>query len=378
MNHAVNTERPGQPPRRVLSSDHCMYGAHVAAHVAQRALFRLRRAWRAETGGRNPSPIPLFRRAAGPLGIEVRDLGDDAFELRHGGQVRRFQGMTSDQENAFAFWVTGHKQMTFDLLRAAGVTELPHHYRVHSLGSMEAARREFRERGRSVVVKPCFGTSRGEGVTVGITSERELSRAIYTALCHDRRCVIEDFVEGDSFRLLVLSGRLISAVRRIPPGVTGDGLRTIGELIAHENARRSLDRGPSAPRPIALDADLGQHLRAQGKSLRSVPGPGETVLVKSISNFSAGGESEDVTERVSRATVELCRRVTAALRIELAGVDVITRDIGRPLGDTGGAINEVNTSPGLNVHYAVRNADQARDVAREILLHMFPSARPAC
>lgn len=376
MNHAVNTERPAEPPRRGLSPDHCIYGAHLAAHVVQSALDRLRRVWRAETGGRCPSPVPLFRRAAGPLGIEVRDLGCDAFELRHGDRVRRFQGMTSDRENAFAFWVTGHKQMTFDLLRAAGVAELPT-YRVHSLGSVEAARREFRERGRPVVVKPCFGTSRGDGVTVGITSEGELSRAIYTALCHDRRCLIEDFVEGDSYRLLVLAGRLISAVRRIPPGVTGDGVRTIGELIARENARRSLDRGPRALRPIVLDADLAQHLRAQGRSLRSVPAQGETVLVKRVSNFSAGGEAEDVTERVSRATVELCRRVTAELRIDLAGIDVLTRDIARPLGETGGAINEVNTSPGIDVHYAVRNADQARDVAREILLHLFPSARPA-
>ena len=127
--------------------------------------------------------------------------------------------------------------------------------------------------------------------------------------------------------------------------------------------------------PIQVTAELKRHLEALGKRLRSVPGPGERVPLRAVSNFSSGGEAEDVTDLVCGATVELCRRVAAELRIALAGIDVITRDIGRPLGETGGVINEVNTCPGLHLHYAARNADPARDVIREILLDLFPSAR---
>lgn len=362
-----------------MSIDRYRYGAHVAARAVQRAWSELRRAVRlrspaAAAGAGHISTFALFRRAAEPLGIEILDLGSGAFELRHGGEVRRFQETTSDLESAFSYWVTGHKHMTFELLRRAGVSELPR-YRLHSLSSAEEARRELRERGRKVVVKPCFGTSCSLGVTVGIASERELSRAIYTALCHDRQYLVEDFVEGDSFRLLVSSGRLVSAVRRLPASVTGDGVRTIRELIEHENARRSLDRGLTAMFPIDVVPDLRRHLEAQGWSLRSVPGPGERVFVRAVSNFCTGGEAEDVTDLVCGATVELCRRVTAELRIVLAGIDVITRDIGRPLGETGGVINEINTCPGLLPHYAARNANPARDVVREILLDLFPSAR---
>jgi cyanophycin synthetase len=359
-----------------MSSDHYWYGAHVAASAVQRALLRLRRAWKSEPAGQGLSPVEIFRLAAEPLGIEVRDLGCEAFELRHGDRVRRFQEMTCDLENGFALWVTGHKHMTFEMLRRAGISELPH-YRVHSLASAEAARRDFRQRGRKVVVKPCFGTARGMGVTVGITTERELNRAIYTALCHDRQYLVEDFVEGDNYRLLVSSGRLIAALKRLPASVTGDGLRTIRELIERENARRSLRRGLTALSPIRLDADLERHLAAQGKSLRSVVGPAERISLRSLANVSLGGETEDVTPSVCTATVELCRRVTAELGVALAGIDIITRDIGRPLSETGGVINEVNTSPGLRLHYAARNGDPARDVARELLLDMFPSARPA-
>lgn len=359
-----------------MSSDHYRYGAHVAAHAMQRALLKLRRSSRAEAGDRCRTPMMIFRVAAEPLGIELRDLGCDAFELRHGERVRRFQEMTNDLENAFTYWATGHKHMTFEMLRAAGVSELPHH-RVHTLSTAEDARREFRQRGRAVVVKPCFGTSGGRGVTVGITKEGDLNRAIYTALCHDRQYMVEDFVEGENFRLLVSSGRLLSAVKRIPASVTGDGAGNLRELIERENARRSLDRGPTALYPIPLDDDVRRHLKAQGRSLRSIPGIGEKVFVRSVSNFRSGGEAEDVTDRVCGATVELCRRVATELRIVLAGIDIITRDIGRPLGETGGVINEVNTSPGLNLHYAARNADPARDVAREILLDMFPAASPA-
>lgn len=355
--------------------DHCLYGAHAAARAVRNILVRLRRPRREGVDRQVLRPAGVFRVAAEPLGIEVRDLGHDAFELRHGAEARLCHEMTTDQEDAFTYWVTGHKHMTFELLRKAGITEIPR-YRVYTLSTAAEARRDFRERGRRVVTKPCFGTAGGEGVTVGIETERELRRGMYAALCHDRELMVEDFVEGDSYRLLVCSGRLISAVKRIPPSVVGDGTATIRELIDRENARRSRLQGVTALHTIKLGDGTDRLLRSQGKSLRAVPRAGERVFVTSISNFGLGGEAEEVTDLVCADTVDLCRRVADALRIRLAGIDLITSDIRRPLRETGGVINEVNTSPGLLPHYAVRNREKARDVAREVLLDMFPSARP--
>ena len=357
-----------------MTPDHCRYGAHVAARAIQKAFLEIRRSWRAEPDSQGLSAIEVFRLAVEPLGIELRELGCGAFELRHGGDVHRFQEMTSDLENAFTYWLTGHKHMTFETLREAGISELPHD-KMYSIRSIEEARRDFRERRRAVVVKPCFGTSGGQGVTVGITNEKDLRRAIYSALCHDRQFIVEDFVAGESFRLLFLDGRLLSALRRLPASVTGDGVATVQELIDRENARRSRLRGFAALYSIQVDHDVRRHLEAQGRSLRAVPAAGERVFLRSVSNFGSGGETEDVTDLVCDETVDLCRRIVKVLRIKLAGIDIITRDIGLPISETGGVINEVNTSPCLNLHYAVRNADKAKDVAREVLLDMFPSAR---
>src|SRR5690349_16914369 len=100
-----------------MTSDHLRYGAHVAANALERAVRKLRRARKTGPHRRLATPMDFFRWAAEPLEIACHDLGCGAFELRHGENVRRFQEMTTDLESAFAYWVTGHKHMTFEMLR---------------------------------------------------------------------------------------------------------------------------------------------------------------------------------------------------------------------------------------------------------------------
>ncbi|NIT59897.1 MAG: hypothetical protein GWN00_27860, partial [Aliifodinibius sp.] len=79
------------------------------------------------------------------------------------------------------------------------------------------------------VVKPRRGTSGGVGITARVTSVKQFEKSFYLASLYDKYVMVEEFVEGENIRLLILQDQLLSAVRRVPAYITGDGRSTIGQ-----------------------------------------------------------------------------------------------------------------------------------------------------
>ncbi len=319
----------------------------------------------------DPFEIKALADSAKDLNIVVEDIGYGAYEFKHGNTIRRLTAdFKFDLENTFTFWLAGHKHLTYCLLEKYGITCLPF-YKVYSFDTITDAKRTFLNRRKPVVIKPCFGTSGGQGVTVNIRDIRNLNKAVCNALMHDRYFLMEDFIEGEHFRVLLLKGRLLGVSKRIPAKITGDGHNSIKKLIQRENAKRLKDDPITALYPINIDSEVKHTLGRYDISLEFVPPKGKEIFVRSIVNLHAGGEVEDVTKLVNDDIVNVCQKVTKIMDIFLAGIDVITSDITKPLSETEGVINEVNTSPGLDAHYKVRNQEERRDVAKDILIEMF-------
>jgi len=83
---------------------------------------------------------------------------------------------------------------------------------------------------------------------------------------------------GHHYRLFVIDGRLVTAVRWMPARVAGDGVHTIEELLA--NANRDPGRGEAygydfdfgkKRARMAPNAEMMRMLGAQGYALSSVP-----------------------------------------------------------------------------------------------------------
>jgi cyanophycin synthetase len=293
----------------------------------------------------------------------VEELADGAYEFKLGDLTRRIRrGPILDLENAFTYWLCGNKYATYEILRKYGFKKVPY-YRRYSLGTIREARRDFTTRKRAVVIKPCFGTSRGKGVTVDIRDVRKLNGAIYNSLMYDGTFLMEDFIEGGNFRILFYKDRMLDAFQRVPANVKGDGINNIKSLIRIENERRVKQQSPIPLYPIEIDDDVKRCLHRQDISLKSVPEKDEVVYVRTAINYRTGGEMKDVKTMVHEDIVSDCRSIMKIMDITLGGIDIITRNIDRPLAETGGAINEVNTSPGLIVH--------DNDVIKNILNLMF-------
>jgi cyanophycin synthetase len=232
--------------------------------------------------------------------------------------------------------------------------------------------------GSFFVVKPSQGTSGSRGITTSISTLRECRAAAALASLYGEEIIIERQIPGESYRLLVLNGKMIHATRRRGARVVGDGESTVSQLIGRENEKRR----KAAGRPeIACDHDLRFTLQAQGLAEASVIPKEQEVLVKSCDLRRAGKNelrtvfNEDVTGLVCADLRETAVRAAEALNSRFAGIDIITLDPMVPLKECGGVINEVNTTPGLHHHYNLINGNGSAP-AVEVLRYLL-SATPS-
>lgn len=267
--------------------------------------------------------------------------------------------------------IMGNKVLTYRLMAEQGC-RVPQHVRC-TVSNLGPAIDLLGRLGRPLVVKPVGGTGGGRGVTTGITSTAGLRRAAWFAARYDTDILVEEQIAGHSYRLLYLDGRLIDAVRRDPPRLTGDGRQTIRQLVDAENARRLTAKPFAALSPLRLDRDACNYLASQCLSPSSRPAAGETVVVKRAVNENTAAENHIVRDQVHPATAELGGTLATNLGVRLAGIDVLAHDISLPLTPDNGLIGEINTTPGLHHHQLVSNSNKRASVPETILDYLFES-----
>jgi cyanophycin synthetase len=219
-------------------------------------------------------------------------------------------------------------------------------------------------------------TGAGEGVTTHVTTDKQLRRAVPEAMSvGGGGAIVEEYIAGDTFRMLYLDGELLDVVVRRPAHVVGDGRHDVRSLVRAENRRRrALGDGSTGPVPVGLE--LAATLAAQGRTAREIPSAGETVVVSGRSNTGDATASRSVLGSCHDDVRDTGARAAAALGVRLAGVDVITTDIERPLTETGGVVNEVNTTPGLHWHYLVAADSPVVPVAEIIAARILDLPQP--
>jgi len=286
--------------------------------------------------------------------------------LGWGSKQRRIQAAEMDATSAIAEAIAQDKELTKKLLAAAGVP-VPGGRSVADADDAWAAAQEI---GLPVVVKPNDG-NQGKGVTVNITGKDQLLKAFAVAKEFRDDILVERFMPGNDFRLLVVGDKLVAAARRDPPKVVGDGKHTISELVAQVNAdpRRGSGHSTSLTK-IRFDEIAKATLATQGFHAESVPAKGQRVNLRNNANLSTGGSATDVTDDVHP---EVAARAIAAAHmvgLHICGVDVVCDSILRPLEEQGGGIVEVNAAPGLRMHLSP-SFGKGRAVGEAIIGTMF-------
>jgi cyanophycin synthetase len=319
-----------------------------------------------------PAYQTIWQDAAREVGAELVELTGGFIEMRSGGAWTRVWRHWVMLDDAVTLRYALQKGLVQERLSASGLP-VPEHLEFE--GSDIAAAEEFLACGPTpCVVKPA-GESGGSGVSCGVRTRANLMRARLRAWRLDDRILIERQVAGDNYRFLFLDGVLLDVIRRRPPRVTGNGRSTIEELIEAENERREQRQQEVLFWRLDIDLDCIFTLEAAGLTAASVPPAGKTIAVKTVVNQNTIDDNETVREPIADALVDEARAAAELIGVRLAGIDLVTEDLSRSLAHSGGAILEVNGTPGLHYHYEVTDVANATRVAVPVLQALLDPAR---
>jgi cyanophycin synthetase len=305
--------------------------------------------------------IPWFRLSQGSL-----------VQLGHGKNARRIQASETSFTSNIGVEIASDKELTKELLSKVGVP-VP-------LGEVvrdaDAAWDVARGIGGPVVVKPYDG-NQGKAVSVNLTTEEQVRKAVELAQEFSSRVIVEQFLPGRDYRLLVVDGKLVAASERRAAQVVADGRHNVHDLVkmVNEDPRRGHGHGSALTR-IRMDAAAELTLTKQGLNWESIPPAGQVVFLRDNSNLSTGGTATDVTDEVHPDNAALAVLAARTVGLDIAGVDMVCTNIRRPLDEQGGGIVEVNAAPGLRMH-VYPSEGKSRKVGEAIIEMLFPNDAPA-
>ncbi len=300
--------------------------------------------------------IPWFRLSRGSL-----------VQLGHGRSARRIQASETSNTANIGVEIASDKILTKELLDKVGVP-VPHGA---SVRTADDAWEVAQDLNTPVVLKPYDG-NQGKAVSVNLTTEEQIRTAFDLASEHSSRVIVEQYLPGRDFRLLVVGGRLLAAAERKPAQVVADGRHNIRTLVQmlNEDPRRGAGHASALTR-IKMDAVAELTLRKQDYTWDSVPPPGAVVFLRDNSNLSTGGTATDVTDIVHPDNAVIAVLAASTIGLDIAGVDVVCENIKRPLAEQAGGIVEVNAAPGLRMH-VYPSEGKSRPVGDAIIDLLFP------
>jgi cyanophycin synthetase len=287
-------------------------------------------------------------------------------QFGHGVKQRRIQAGLTDNTSSISDGIAQDKWLTKNLLKSVGIP-VAEGVVVHTI---EEALREAEDIGYPVVIKPLDG-NQGKGVTVNIIGEEQFREAFAHAQKYGDEILLEEYIPGDDYRLLVVGNRLIAAAQRVPPMVMGDGQHSIQALIdqVNQDPLRLNDHNGFLTK-ITVDQVVIGFLKQQHLTIDSIPAAGQKVFLRLNANLSTGGYAIDVTDKVHFSIQEQAIRAAQMIGIDICGVDLVCKDITKPLKDHNGFFIEMNLAPGLRMHIAP-SYGEPRDVGKAIIEHMF-------
>ncbi|HNH24881.1 MAG TPA: cyanophycin synthetase, partial [Accumulibacter sp.] len=283
-----------------------------------------------------------------------------------GSRQRRIQAAETDRTSAVAESIAQDKELSKTLLHAAGVP-VPLGRPVLSAEDAWAAACEI---DGPVAVKPQDG-NQGKGVAVNLSTREQIEAAYAIAYEISDEVLVERYIPGHDYRLLVVGDKLIAAARRDPPLVIGNGKDSIRQLVERVNSdpRRGEGHATSLTR-IRLDDVALARLTSAGLTPDSIPPRGKRVVLRNNANLSTGGTATDVTDDVHPEFAAQAVAAAQTIGLDIAGVDVVCDSVLRPLEEQGGGIVEVNAAPGLRMHLQP-SFGKGRPVGQAIIDHMF-------
>ena len=314
-----------------------------------------------------PSTSSILKEAVS-RDIPVIKLEDNStWQLGYGCNQKRISATITSSTSFTAVEIVCNKEICRNLLKSMSVPIADG----AAIESLDELKHSIDSLGFPLVIKPVNG-NQGRGVTTDIRSagQAEIAFRYATTVCE--RVIVERFIPGYDYRLLMVDGKLAAAAKRTPAHVVGDGKLSVQQLInvinshpmrgeGHENVLTKIHAGPAATFILSH----------KNYTLDTIPKLNEIIYLDYAANLSKGGTAEDVTDEVHPDVIKVAARVSKITGLDICGIDLMAQTLKRPLAETGGVILEVNAAPGFRMHLAPSKG-VPRNVAAPVIDMLFP------
>ena len=288
-------------------------------------------------------------------------------QLGYGANQKRIQATVTSQTSNIGVDIACDKEETKLLLEQAEVP-MPKGDIIRTERGLEEAVEYV---GFPLVIKPVNG-NHGRGITTNINSMDEALIAFKEAKEISRLVIVEKFITGEDYRLLVIDHKLVAAAKRTPAHVIGDGKSTIQQLVDEVNKDERRGYGhEKVLTEISINSLTLELLKESGMTPETVVSKGEFVKLKSTANLSTGGTAEDVTDLIHPYNIFMAERISKIIGLDICGIDIMAHDLTKPLNESGGAVLEVNAGPGFRMHIQPTSG-LPRNVGGHVVDMLFP------
>ena len=302
----------------------------------------------------------------------IRMGANSLVQLGYGINQMRFQATITNKTSHIAVDIAGNKEETKRLLHLNSIPVASGSICVDD----EDLQKTIDEIGYPIVIKPLDG-NHGKGASINVKNWEDARAGLEFAKTYSRRVIVEKFITGFDFRVLVIDNKLVAAAKRIPAHVIGNGVDSIQTLIdiTNQDPRRGYGH-ENVLTEITVDRDTLDLLEKLEYTLETVLKSGETVYLKSTANLSTGGTSVDVTEMMHPENIFVAERISRVIGLDICGIDIMAENLTQPLKENGGCVLEVNAAPGFRMHLAPSEG-LPRNVAAPVIDMLYPPGKPS-
>ncbi|CAN5823149.1 cyanophycin synthetase [soil metagenome] len=293
-------------------------------------------------------------------------------QLGYGVNQVRFQATMTCKTSSIAVDIACNKEETKRMLHEASIPVAKGDICVDE----EGLKATVDKIGYPIVLKPLDG-NHGKGASININDWEQAVEGLAFAQKYSRKVIVEKFITGYDFRVLVIDNKIVAAAQRVPAHVVGNGKNNIQELIDETNKDPKRGYGhENVLTEITVDRDTLDLLAKKNYSLETVLPEKEVVYLKSTANLSTGGTSIDVTDMMHPENIFLSERISRVIGLDVCGIDIMAKNLTQPLKENGGVILEVNAAPGFRMHLAPSEG-LPRNVAAPVIDMLYPPGKPS-
>lgn len=197
-----------------------------------------------------------------------------------------------------------------------------------------------RELSYPLVIKYIYG-EKGKDVYTDIISKKNLLESIQILKKQNKNeIMIEEQVEGNKYRIMVLNGKIVFACEHVSPKIVGNGKSSVKELIKNYSKSTGLHEIK------IINKEL---IRQQGYELNSILEKNNSIKVTNIISIVNGGKEKYIDENdIHPSNVAMFKKVNNVINLKFSGIDYISTDLKKPYFIDGKVI-EVNPGPGFSI-----------------------------